>query len=178
MSYACIVADPPWHFGDRLPGNGRGAEKHYSVMSIDQICSFQLPPIVDDAFLFLWRVSSQVEEAYRVVRAWGFVPKSELVWRKLTSGGERWFGMGRTVRAEHETCIIAKRGRPEVLNRSTRSTFEAKVPERGHSAKPDEFFQIVEQLCPGPRLELFARVERPGWTCLGDEVDAGFGGAA
>lgn len=177
VTFACIVADPPWSFGDKLPGAGRGAEKHYPVMSIDEICAFELPPIADDALLFMWRVSSQVEEAYRVVRAWGFVPKSELVWLKRTSTGKRWFGMGRTVRAEHETCIIAKRGRPATLDASIRSTFEATVPERGHSAKPDEFYAIVEKLCAGPRLELFARVERPGWVCLGNELEDGFGAA-
>jgi N6-adenosine-specific RNA methylase IME4 len=175
VTYACIVADPPWSFGDRLPGPGRGAEKHYDVLDLEAIKTFALPSIADDAWLFLWRVSSQVEEAYQVCRAWGFVPKSEIVWLKRTSGGKRWFGMGRSVRAEHETAIIAKRGRPPILNNGIRSTFEALVPERGHSAKPDEFFSIVESLCSGPRLELFARVDRPGWTCLGDQLEEGFG---
>ena len=168
--FACIVADPPWAFGDKLPGPGRGAVKHYPVLSPVEIVRFALPPIADDAYLFLWRVASQVEEAYRVVRAWGFVPKTEIVWVKRTSRGKRWFGMGRTVRAEHEVAIVAKRGSPDVLSRSIRSTFEAAVPERGHSAKPEAFFELVESLVAGPRLELFARRKRRGWTCLGNEI--------
>jgi len=139
-------------------------------LSVAEIESFVLPPIANDAMLFLWRVASQVEEAYRVVRAWGFVPKAEIVWLKNTVNGRRWFGMGRTVRAEHEVAIVAKRGRPVVLSKSIRSTFTAKVPERGHSAKPEEFFDLVEELVDGPRLELFARRIRPGWTCLGAEL--------
>lgn len=170
MSFRVITADPPWAFGDRLPGASRGAVKNYPVMSVDDICRFPLPPLADDALLFLWRVSSQVEEAYRVVRAWGFVPKTELVWRKLTVGGKRWFGMGRYLRAEHETAIVAVRGRIRVKVRNIRSTFEA--PTGRHSEKPEVFYDLVEQLSDGPYVELFARRQRPGWTCLGNELPA------
>lgn len=170
-AFRCIVADPPWSFSDKLPGHKRGirgAEAKYQVLSQPDIESFDLPPIAADAWLFLWRVASQVEEAYRVCRAWGFSPKSEIVWIKRTVKGGRHFGMGRSVRAEHETAIVASRGRPEILSRSIRSTFEA--PVGLHSAKPDAFFDLVEALVPGPRLELFARRERDGWTCLGNEL--------
>ena len=166
--FKVICADCPWSFGDKLPGKSRGAEKNYAVMSIEDICNFPLPPIADDAYLFMWRVSSQVEEAYRVVRAWGFVPKSEIIWRKLTSNGNPWFGMGRSVRASHETCIIATRGRPVRKSASVRSVFDASVGR--HSAKPEVFYDLVEQLSDGPYVELFARRQRPGWTCIGLEL--------
>ena len=167
--FRVITADPPWSFGDKLPGNTRGAEKNYQVLSVDQVCAFTLPPIADDALLFLWRVSSQVEEANRVVRAWGFVPKTEIVWVKKTNTGKRHFGMGRIVRAEHETCIVAKRGRPEILAKNIRSTFEA--PTGRHSEKPETFYRdIVEKLSAGPYVELFGRRLREGWTVLGNEV--------
>jgi hypothetical protein len=35
-----------------------------------------------------------------------------------------------------------------------------------HSAKPDTFFKIVEQLYPGPYLEGFSRRTRPGWRSV------------
>lgn len=169
-AFRCVVADPPWSFGDAL--GKRGAAANYPVLDQRGIENFALPlsipPIAPDAWLFLWRVASQVEEAYRVCRAWGFTPKSEIVWVKRTVKGGRHFGMGRSVRAEHETAIVASRGRPEILSRSIRSTFEAPVGR--HSAKPDAFFELVEALVPGPRLELFARRERAGWTCLGNEL--------
>lgn len=167
--YRVIVSDPPWRFGDKLPGKGRGASKHYRTMTVQQICDMELPPIADDAYLFLWRVAAMVEEAYEVCRHWGFTPKSEIVWQKLSrkSGGLH-FGMGRIVRAAHETCIVASRGKPRPLNRSTRSVFDAPIGR--HSEKPDRFFEIIEALCEGPRLELFARRQRSGWTCIGDEL--------
>lgn len=168
-AFRVVVADPAWQFRDLLPGDSRGAEKNYAVMKLDEICALDLPPIQDNAWLFLWRVASQVEEAYRVVRAWGFVPKTEIVWLKQTKSGKRWFGMGRYTRAEHETCIVAVRGRVKPVKRNIRSTFTA--PAGRHSEKPDAFFYIVEALTgEGPYLELFARKERPGWTCLGNEL--------
>jgi len=163
-----LVADPPWKFGDSLPGATRGASRNYKVLGIDEICRFSLPPIADNAVLFLWRVSSQPEEALRVVRAWGFCPKTELVWVKKTVKDKQFFGMGRYTRAAHETCIIAVRGTCPPRVRNVRSTFEAKVGQ--HSEKPDEFYKIVESLYEGPRVELYARRRRDGWACFGDEL--------
>lgn len=176
MSFRVLCADPPWQFGDKLPGASRGAEKNYRVLSLDDICAFELPPLEPDAYLLLWRVSSQVEETYRVVRAWGFVPKSEIVWEKLTAGGRPWFGMGRHVRASHETAILAVRGRPKPKSRSVRSRFAATVGQ--HSAKPEAFYDLVEQFADGPYVELFARRQRPGWLCLGDQAPGAQGIAA
>lgn len=216
--YSCIAADPPWKFGDKLPGKNRGAVKNYSVMTVDEIRGLarwhghepaddKTPPmlamcgkrfaIADDCLLFLWRVSSMPQEALDVIRYWGFQPKSEIVWIKASStyhakvlddGGDRegdvvethtlHFGMGRYVRNCHETCLIAARGQATKLieNHSTRSVFVAPVP-RGkdgkivHSAKPPEFYEIVEGLVGRvSKLELFAREGRPGWTSAGNAV--------
>jgi N6-adenosine-specific RNA methylase IME4 len=117
------------------------------------------------------------QEALDVASAWGFTVKTELIWLKKTVNGKRWFGMGRITRAEHETCLIATRGRPEMLNHSIRSTFVTDLDVTGlsapigrHSEKPEQFYSIVEQLRAGPYCELFARRQRPRWTCLGDQV--------
>ncbi len=194
-----LVADVPWRFGDKLPGASRGAEKNYSTMSVEEAMRFPLPPLADDAILFFWRVSSMVEEAYRVVRAWGFVPKTELVWVKLTPRADellkkdfilekgktrrhliaelpQHFGMGRYTRAAHETCIVATRGSYKVADRGIRSTFYAPVGE--HSAKPQAFFNIVERLVgltgassKSRAVELFARKTRANWNTYGDELE-------
>ena len=41
---------------------------------------------------------------------------------------------------------------------------------RRHSRKPEDFYEMVETLCPGSKVELFARSRRKGWTNHGDEV--------
>lgn len=164
-----LVADPPWRFNDRLPGPKRGAEKHYATMSIEELVEFPLPKLEKNSVLFMWRVASLVPEAYRLVDAWGFTAKSELVWKKTTKKGKRHFGMGHYVRMEHESCIIATRGSALPKIQNVRSVFEA--PVGAHSAKPDAFYELVEQLYDGPYFELFARRPRVGWTCFGDELE-------
>lgn len=168
-----VVADPPWPFKDRLTmaKTKRGAESNYAVMTVDQIAAFEMPyAVADDALLFLWRVSSMQAEALRVMEAWGFDQKSEIVWEKLTAKGKRAFGMGRYVRMAHEVCLIGRRGRAKVRDRSVRSVFSA--PVGPHSQKPDAFYDIVERLSEGPYVELFARRRRPGWLSYGLELPA------
>ncbi len=168
---ACVVVvDPPWRFGDSLPGNGRGADKHYPTLPARDIEALVLPPIASDALLFLWRVASMPEEALRVCRAWGFRPVSEIVWAKTNAAGGARMGMGRYVRCAHETCIIATRGSGISLieSKSVPSWFTA--PRGKHSAKPAAFFSLVERLARGPYLELFAREARAGWATVGNEL--------
>lgn len=165
-----LVADPPWRFSDSLPGKKRGAIRHYPCLSVEEIARFPLPPLADSAVLFLWRVAAMPVDALHVVREWGFEPKTELVWRKLTPTGKPHFGMGRILRAAHETCIIATRGRRiEPKTRSMRSVFEAPVGR--HSEKPEEFYRLVEALFDGPYVELFARRPRLNWSTYGNELE-------
>jgi N6-adenosine-specific RNA methylase IME4 len=164
-----IVADPAWSFSDRLPGKGRGAEKHYRCMSLDDIKSFELPPIWSNSVLFLWRVAAMQQEALDVAKAWGFTPKSELVWQKLTRTGKQHFGMGHYVRASHEVCLICVRGRAMPKHRSQRSVFSAPVGR--HSEKPTAFYDIVREMYDGPRVALFERKQREGFECFGDQLE-------
>lgn len=181
-----LCADPPWKFGDKLPGKSRGAEKNYPCMSVQDIKSYPLPSLAESGFLYLWRVSSMVEEAYSVVRAWGFVPKTEIVWRKLTKNGKVHFGMGRYLRASHETCIVASRGKAAslVMDHGVRSILEDyELSNEGdtvlsdvvsaHSQKPESFYNLVERLTPGPYCELFSRQYRSHWLQYGLELPGG-----
>ncbi len=175
-----LVADPPWSFNDHLPGETRGASKNYACLSVDELKAFPLPALADDCVLFMWRVASMQREALDVAEAWGFTVKAEVVWLKKTVNGNRFFGMGRITRAEHEVCLVGTRGKVRVLSRSVRSTFTTDLnaahfdglsaPVGRHSEKPDAFFDVVEALYGGPFCELFARRQRPGWTCLGDQA--------
>lgn len=62
----------------------------------------------------------------------------------------------------------SKRGKPKRLSKGVRSLIRA--PRREHSRKPDEQYERIEALCNGPRLELFARQQREGWTAWGNET--------
>ena len=67
------------------------------------------------------------------------------------------------------------RGSPKVSLTTQRTVLVA--PARGHSRKPDEFYELVESLCIGRKLDYFSREPRPGREPFGNDV-AKFGGAA
>lgn len=182
--YRVVYSDPPWKFGDKLPGPSRGAERHYSCMSSEQLCRLQMPPIADDAIMFMWRVGAMQEDALTVMHMQGFDQKSEIVWVKTKTGVviEDWdeveesdlrMGMGRYTRYCHEVCLIGVRGRAAtqvVKNHSIRSVFFAEREE--HSKKPDKMYNIIEKMVEGegPFVELFARKLRAGWSSFGLEL--------
>ena len=70
--YHTLVADPPWPFNDKLPGKGRGAAKHYEVMTVEEIYAYSLDDVAEDARLFLWTVAAMPEEAASTMRARGY----------------------------------------------------------------------------------------------------------
>lgn len=184
-TFATIVADPPWPIkwsGGKTRVNGRGQRydnaRHtlpYRTMSIDEIAELDVGALAAPAaHLYLWTVDRFLFDgsAARVARAWGFTPRRLLVWRKTG------FGLGTFPRPQHESVLIATRGRlPFVGPRNVgsvqtwRLVYEkaGKSAGRRHSAKPAEFFALAERVSPAPRLELFARAPRAGWQTWGDE---------
>jgi N6-adenosine-specific RNA methylase IME4 len=65
--------------------------------------------------------------------------------------------------------LIGERGRPPVLAHDVRSVITAPWQGR-HSGKPEEAYEAITRLSPGPYAELFARYQRAGWQCFGAEL--------
>jgi N6-adenosine-specific RNA methylase IME4 len=69
-------------------------------------------------------------------------------------------GVGDHLRGQTEHALMAVRCRPVV--RLTNQSTALSAPVREHSRKPEAFYALVEALCPGSKLEHFARARRPG----------------
>lgn len=171
--FRTIVVDPPWRI-NRPNGWGKGTSASttympYPLLTIDEIASLPIGELADaSAHLYLWTVNRYVPDAYSLVKEWGFAPSTLLTWVKPPRG----MGPGGHYASTVEFILFARRGvgerNPSV--RSDRSHFEW---ERGvHSQKPDAFYQLAERISPEPRLDVFARKARPGWTIWGDEVQS------
>ncbi len=100
-------------------------------------------------------------EACALERAWGFEHKSILTWDKKRPGIGQW------LRGQTEHCLMAVKGRP-ARDPSPPSTL-LRVPSREHSRKPREFYDLVDKVCVGRKLDIFSREARPGWEQYGDE---------
>jgi N6-adenosine-specific RNA methylase IME4 len=172
--YKIILSDPPWQFGNKKTGGSlkSGAASKYLTTGIDGLKLIDVNSIADDdCTLIMWYVGAMPQEAIDLVNSWGFKIKNMngFVWGKLTPKGNKSFGMGFRTRAGTESAIIATRGKPPVASHSVRAFHEFKV--RAHSQKPDEFRDLIVELCGDlPRLEMFAREKTDGWDVFGDEV--------
>jgi N6-adenosine-specific RNA methylase IME4 len=173
--YRVIYADPPWSFITYShKGKGRSAEAHYDCMGFDEI---EAMPVTDwaagDCALFLWTTDPLLPRALQVIAAWGFFYKTvAFTWVKTTKGGTGFpIGCGYWTRANPELCLLATRGRPQRFSRSVRQLILS--PRRAHSQKPEQVYESIESLVPGPYLELFARTRRPGWASWGQEAETG-----
>jgi N6-adenosine-specific RNA methylase IME4 len=163
-----IVSDPPWAYEKRAGDVTHRADLPYPSMQIDEICAL---PVADRAeencVLWLWTTNAFMRDAFKVIDAWGFQEKTILTWAKDRMGTGDW------LRGKTEHCIMAVRGKPIV--QLTNETTLLEGPLREHSRKPDEFYALVEKLCPGTKLEMFCREARTGWAKWGAETEK-FGG--
>jgi N6-adenosine-specific RNA methylase IME4 len=171
--FSLIVADPPYHFNTHSEkGQGKSPSAHYETMNVHRICRLRVREIAaPDAGLAMWVYGPRLPEAIKIMQAWDFDYKSDLLtWIKLTKTGKPAFGTGYTTRKNTEMMIYGTRGNGlKVLGHSVRQSLFAE--RREHSRKPDEAAEALERLFgPVPRIELFARQRRPGWEAWGNEM--------
>ena len=168
--YQIIYADPPWRYDQK--GLQGAAEKHYSTMSLEDICRLPIESIsAKDSILFLWATFPQLPAALRVISAWGFKYKTvAFLWLKKNRKADSWFfGLGFWTRGNAEVCLLATRGHPRRKSNKVHQFIIS--PIAGHSKKPDiTRDKIVELAGDVPRIELFARQTTPGWDVWGNEV--------
>jgi N6-adenosine-specific RNA methylase IME4 len=163
--FRVIVADPPWATRVRGDDPSQRRSPPYPTMTVDAICALGVGEIAHaDSMLWLWSTNVDLPAAFRVVEAWGFSYRTMLTWAKPH------IGVGDYLRGQTEQCLLATRGRP-TLTLTNQSTL-LMAPVREHSRKPDEFYELVEALCPGSKVELFCRYPRPGWAAHGDGISA------
>lgn len=174
--FRTILADPPWQFQNRT---GKVAPEHrrlnrYPTMDLHAICALPVAEVAQDtAHLYMWVPNALLPEGLRVMAAWGFSYKSNLVWHKIRKdGGSDGRGVGFYFRNVTELILFGTRGknaRTEAPGRSQVNMIQTR--KREHSRKPDEQYELIERCSPGPYLELFARGERPKWAVWGNQAD-------
>jgi N6-adenosine-specific RNA methylase IME4 len=159
--FRTVLADPPWRYENQTTRASTG--NHYDSMAVEEIAALPVARLATaDSHLHLWTTNAFLFEARHVMEAWGYQYKSLFVWAKPQ------MGLGNYYRLAHELCLLGVRGSAPFRHRGQRSWQE--WPRSEHSAKPAEFYELVETVSPGPYLELFARGLRRGWTSWGDAV--------
>jgi N6-adenosine-specific RNA methylase IME4 len=162
--YACIVIDPPWTM-EKIEREERPNQLgfDYPTMTEDELKAFPLPDMTaDNCHLYLWTTQKHLPLALRLAEHWGFKYQCLMTWVKNV-GITPFTWMYST-----EHILFCTKGNLPLLATGKRLDFSAKVRE--HSRKPDEFYDIVREVSPGPRLDIFSREGRDGFEQYGNEV--------
>jgi len=159
--FQVIVIDPPWPYGRTYDPYSSRVASPYEEQSIEQLWYLDVPA-ADDCALWLWTTNTFLHDAYHILAAWVFEPKTILTWYKERTGVGHW------LRGDTEHCILAIKGKPTITHVAQSSFLSAKAGE--HSAKPDAFYTLVESLCPGNKLDMYSRKQRDGWESHGNQL--------
>lgn len=171
--YSIIYADPPWSYRDKALAGNRGACCKYPTQSKEWLEQLPVNIIANkDCVLFLWVTMPKLNEAFDLIKAWGFEYKTcAFTWVKRNKKALSWFwGMGRWTRANAEICLLATKGKPNRLRANVHSVIDTPIEE--HSKKPAETRdRIVTLIGDLPRIELFARQKTEGWDAWGNDAN-------
>jgi N6-adenosine-specific RNA methylase IME4 len=173
--WGTVLADPPWRFMNRT---GKVAPEHrrlsrYDTLTVDEIAAIPVSSVASErSHCYLWVPNALLREGLRVLEAWGYTYKTNIVWHKVRrDGASDGRGVGFYFRNVTELVLFGVRGSIRTLRPGRRQTNLVATRKREHSRKPDELYEIIEACSLGPYLELFARYPREGWTSWGDEAD-------
>jgi N6-adenosine-specific RNA methylase IME4 len=162
-----LFVDPAWRY-DFSATSSRAIERHYETMSLEEICALPVGEIAaENAALFLCVPQAINEQAFAVIKAWGFQYCSGAVWEKTDGIGEGFY-----FRSQHELFLLATRGDFPPPPPALRLPSVIKAPRGAHSEKPAALYEAVERMYPRlARIELFCRGRpRPGWAGWGNEA--------
>tara|TARA_R100000654_G_scaffold1505_1_gene5408 strand:+ start:1639 stop:2637 length:999 start_codon:yes stop_codon:yes gene_type:complete len=166
--YDVISIDPAWNYeGENknttsYDANGRRVANPYPEMSTKEIKNINLP-LMEDAVVFLWTTHKFLPDAFDILRSWELDYKATLVWNKEKIGMGAWFRM------QCEFCLVGIKGKPYWNNTIYRDIMNE--PRRQHSRKPDVFFDMVDKITLGRKLEYFSREKREGWEVFGNDIN-------
>jgi N6-adenosine-specific RNA methylase IME4 len=166
--YRCIVIDPPWDVQkyERDVRPNQSADLDYPTLTHEQIAEFDIGGMAsgDGCHLFCWTTQKHLPPTLAIIEQWGFKYCLVMVWHK--NGGPQPFGLPQY---NCEFVVYARCGSPEF--RDTKQFFTCfSAPRREHSRKPDEFYELIERVTYGPRIDIFSRESRAGFEQFGNET--------
>lgn len=187
IRYPCVSIDLPWHYTTRAPVQNpevcRTPQRHYPTMDLEAIEKIPMRDIcAPDSNIFFWITGPLLAKGIhnRLARAWGARTSSLwLVWIKLWNSfdSDQLFrtplldndiamGTGFTTRQNAEFVMLMRMGNG--MPRRRHDIRQVLISNRReHSRKPEEFYRRVEHYSDGPRLDMFAGADRPGWDRYG-----------
>jgi len=168
--FRTIVIDPPWGKDAGVTG------VPYATMTLPEIAALPVRELAvpEGAHLYLWVTNQSLRAGFELLDGWAARHLATVTWCKSDQSGRHpALGQGSTFRGSTEHVLFAVWGSLPLLVHDLGTWFAAPRGPAGHSSKPEAFYEIVRRASPGPRLEMFARGGRAGFTVWGAEASAG-----
>lgn len=117
----------------------------------------------------MWTIDKFLPQTEEFMKELGYELHARMIWDK-----ENGIAPAFTVRFSHEYLLwFYKKGKmlkPSVETRGKYTTV-LREPSTKHSKKPECAYKMLEDMFPNAsKIELFARNERDGWDCFGNEI--------
>lgn len=176
----------------------------YPTLTIEDLKNLPVSDVMDqdEAYVFLWTTSPFIPDALEILKAWNFKYVTTLCWYKNTGLGVGFWFRGcheLVLVAKRAKGPSIRTGEKSVFSTIEDGAFESK--RLRHSAKPPILHELIEERrdpytferkrkdaegkeiisqgetpasFPGPYIEIFSRLDRPGWTMLGNEAPGDF----
>src|SRR5207249_5032037 len=128
----------------------------YPTMELKEILELPVSKLAAaKSHLYLWVPNALLQEGLRVMEAWGFTYKTNLVWYKIRKdAGPDGRGVGFYFRNVTELVLFGVRGNLRTRAAGRRQVNLIATQKREHSRKPDELYQVIMRCSPGPYREL------------------------
>lgn len=174
-TYNILYIDPPWKQSKggakSVRPNSSGQPLDYPTCSLEEIQGHIRQAVSltsEDSVMFLWTIEKYLFEAQKLAEGFGYKLHSRMIWDKVIGIPAAF-----TIRFGHEYLLYMYKGKLMPVNVAERGKIHSvfhEMPTK-HSKKPEVAYQIIERLYPSAtKLEMYARNERPGWDCWGNEV--------
>ena len=163
--YRVVVVDPPWQASPALNGVSRAVtpKVDYAWLSLDEVKDLKIP-VASDAWVLVWSDQRHIVDALAVIDAWGVEYRYTMVWAK-----QRGYMMWDGPRSDAEFIIVGRVGVPSTVN-DDKFNIVNYWPIPPKNTRPVEFYDLVESVMPGPRIDMFAHARHDGFTPWGLEV--------
>jgi N6-adenosine-specific RNA methylase IME4 len=190
LLYSTVVIDPPWRYNS--PGWLGGTDRHYQTLPTEAFVALPIDTVAaEDAHLWMWTTDSHLENAFELIKAWGFERRATFPWIKLSpkrikagtfvedanlvlyeNGVHKLqYGNGYYGRSVAEFLILATRGKNIVVQEGRHVRKVILAPVGQHSEKPRAAYAIISDMSPGPYIDLFGRTRRAGFDSWGLEAE-------
>lgn len=170
--YNTVVIDPPWPIsmtGKMKIDNKRASKLPYKTMTIDEIGNFPIGNVCNrGAHVYIWTTNKMLRITFDILKEWGV--NFHLVMPMIKPCGIAPC-MGYVFASEF--CLLGFYGKPmQKFTSMGKLNWVKSHPVAGkHSTKPDDFYKLVEEMSPEPRIDIFARRRRRDWDVWGNETD-------